>query len=221
MEHEQSGRTGKGAMLKTTVKKPARYGTFSKALITYAILSEYVRNPLGFLMGTALTLGRFKKSLPKGLPKDFVELFAYPTWIYMRLKERLGQEEAFALSRAIILPLGMAVYGAEFGLVEAPRTWDNFMGFLDLSLKQGAIQWSKVEVEKRSDTVHRYRCTYCIIHDFLSKLGIPELTEPFCAIDNALYNAYLPNEMTFDRGGKGNTIKEGNPFCQFNHELKS
>jgi hypothetical protein len=99
-------------MLKTTAGNPARYGTFSKALITYAVLSEYVRNPLRFLMGTALTPGRFKKSLPKDLPKDFVELFAYPTWIYLRLKQKLGQEKAFALSRAIILPLGLAVYGA-------------------------------------------------------------------------------------------------------------
>lgn len=217
MKHAQSSND---SMLKTTVNNPARYGTFSKALITYAVLSEYVRNPLTFLLGTALTLGRFKKSLQKNLPKDFVELFAYPTWIYLRLKESLGQEKAFALSRAVILPLGMAVYGAEFGLVEAPRTWDNFMGFLELSLKQGAIQWSKVEIEERSDTVHKYRCTYCIIYDFLSKLGIPELTEPFCSLDNALYNAYLPNEMTFDRGGKGNTFREGNNYCQFNHELK-
>jgi hypothetical protein len=51
-------------------------------------------------------------------------------------------------------------------------------------------------------------------------LGIPELTEPFCSLDNALYNVYLPNEMTFDRGGPGNTIEKGNPFCQFNHELE-
>lgn len=105
--------------------------------------------------------------------------------------------------------------------MEAPRTWDNFMGFFDLSLRQGAIQWSKVEAQERSGTVRSYRCTYCIIHDFLSRLGIPELTEPFCSLDNALYNAYLPNEMTFDRGGKGHTIREGNPFCQFNHEMKA
>src|SRR5208283_682027 len=172
----QMGTKGKENMLKTTAGNPARYGTFPKALITYAVLSEYVRNPLRFLMGTALTPGRFKKSLPKDLPKDFVELFAYPTWIYLRLKQKLGQEKAFALSRAIILPLGLAVYGAEFGLVEAPRTWDNFMGFLDLSLRQGAIQWSKVDAQERSGTVRSYRCTYCIIHDFLSRLGIPELT---------------------------------------------
>jgi hypothetical protein len=204
-------------MLKTTASNPARFGTVSKALITYAILSEYVRHPLTFLIGTVLTLRRFKRSVPKNIPREFVDLFAYPTWIYIRLKERLGQEQAFALARAIILPLGMAVYGAEFGLVEAPRNWRTFLGFLDRSLERGAIQWSRVELEESSDTVRRYRCTFCMIHEFLSKLGIPELTEPFCSLDNALYNAYLPDEMTFDRGGPGNTIENGNPFCQFNH----
>lgn len=207
-------------MLKTTASNPARFGTLSKALITYAILSEYVRHPLTFLVGTTLTLGRFKRAVPKDIPREFVDLFAYPAWIYIRLKERLPQEEAFALARAIILPLGMAAYGAEFGLVEAPRTWTNFMAYLDRSLQQGAIQWSKVEREERSETVRRYRCTFCMIHEFLSRVGVPELTEPFCSLDNALYNAYLPNEMTFDRGGPGNTIEKGNPFCQFNHELK-
>ena len=203
--------------LKTTASNPARFGTVSKVLITYAILSEYVRHPLTFLLGTLLTVGRFKRSVPKDVPREFLDLFAYPAWIYIRLKERHGQDEALALARAIILPLGMAAYGAEFGLVEAPRDWRTFIGFLDRSLERGAIRWSQVELEESSDTVRSYRCTFCMIHGFLSKLGIPELTEPFCSLDNALYNAYLPNEMTFDRGGPGNTLAEGNPFCLFNH----
>jgi hypothetical protein len=207
-------------MLKTTADSPARFGTLSKALITYAVLAEYVHAPLRFLAATALTLPRFRKSIPNDIPREFVDLFAFPAWIYLRLKNRLGQEQALALARAFILPLGMAAYGAEFGLVEAPRTWDNFMKYLDRSLKQGAIRWSEVEVQECSQTVRRYRCTSCMIHRFLSAMGIPELTEPFCSLDNALYNAYLPNAMTFDRGGPGNTIASGNPFCQFNHELR-
>lgn len=77
-----------------------------------------------------------------------------------------------------------------------------------------------METTERSDTIHKYKCTFCMIHDFLSRLGVPELTEPFCSLDNALYNAYLPNEMTFDRGGKANTIEKGNPFCQFIYERR-
>jgi L-2-amino-thiazoline-4-carboxylic acid hydrolase-like protein len=206
-------------MLKTTASSPARFGGLSKALITYAILSEYVRRPLPFLLGTVVTLGRFKRSVPPEVPREFVDVFAYPAWIYIRLKERLDPSDAFALARAIILPLGVAAYGAEFGVVEAPRTWSNFMRFLDRSLEHGAIRWSTVEMEEDGDAARRYRCTFCMIHDFLSRMGVPELTEPFCALDNALYNAYLPNEMTFDRGGPGHTIAQGSPFCQFNHRL--
>jgi hypothetical protein len=50
-------------MLKTTVDSPARFGALSKGLITYAILSEYVHHPLMSLMGTAMTLGRFKRGI--------------------------------------------------------------------------------------------------------------------------------------------------------------
>jgi hypothetical protein len=100
-------RAGEGTMLKTTVHHPPRFGTLSKTLIVYSVLGEYVHHPLTFLMGTALTFGRFKKRLPRDLPRDFADLFAYPAWIYMRLKEKLRQEEAFALARAIILPLGL------------------------------------------------------------------------------------------------------------------
>ncbi len=208
-------------MLKTTVNNPARFGKLSTALIVYSVLREYVHHPLTFLIGTVLTLGGFKKRIPKDIPRDFVELFAFPTWIYIRLKGKLGQEEAFALARAIIIPLGMAVYGAEFCLVEAPRTWENFRDFVELSNKQGAIRWSKVEMEERGDTLYKYRCVFCMIHDFLSKLGVPELTEPFCSLDNALYNAYAPNEIIFHRGGVGKTIEKGQPFCQFIHERKN
>ena len=207
-------------MLTTTADNPARFTALSKALIVYAVLREYVRHPLAFMVGTTLTLGSFKRTIPKDVPKEFVDLFAYPAWIYIRLKERLEQDKALALARAIILPLGIAVYGAEFAVVEAPRTWTNFMRFLDRGFKQGSIRWSNVDVEETTDTTHRYRCTWCMIHDFLSRTGIPELTELFCSLDNALYNSYMPNEMTFDRGGPGNTIAKGNPFCQFNHAIR-
>lgn len=86
-------------MLKTTVDNPAQFGMLSQGLIVYAILGEYVRHPLTFLTGTALTLGSFKKHIPKEIPKDFVKIFTYPTWIYIRLKKKLGQEKAFALAR--------------------------------------------------------------------------------------------------------------------------
>jgi hypothetical protein len=207
-------------MLKTTRDNPARFGVFSKALIVYAVLREYVHHPLVFLMGTVLTAGRFQKSIPKDIPEDFVKLFAFPTWIYLRLKKRMGQEEALAVARAIIVPLGVAVYGAEFRLVEAPRTWDNFIDFLQLSNREGAIRWSKVEMDEEGGAIYKYRCTFCMIHDFLSKVGAPELTEAFCTLDNALYNAYLPNEMIFHRGAKSETIEKGHPFCQFVHERK-
>ena len=55
-------------------------------------------------------------------------------------------------------------------------------------------------------------------NDLFRKLGIPELTEPYCAIDNALYNTYLPGEIIFHRGGVNRTIASGAPYCQYIYE---
>ncbi len=205
--------------LRTTADAPARFGRVAKTLIAYAVLSEYVRHPLRLLIATVLTLPRFRRRVPAEIPREFVDLFGFPAAMYVRLKATLGAEAGLAVARAVILPLGMAAYGAEFGVVETPRDWSSFMRYLDRSLQQGAIRWSVVEVDERSDTTRRYRCTSCMIHRFHTTMGIPELTDSFCALDHALYNAYLPNEMTFDRGGPGNTIASGNGFCVFNHRL--
>lgn len=57
-----------------------------------------------------MTLRRFKKSIAKDVRREFVEIVTHPALIYIRLKERLEQDRALALARAIMLPLGMAAF---------------------------------------------------------------------------------------------------------------
>jgi hypothetical protein len=70
-------------MLKTTIDQP---GQPNKAFMVLGILQGYLQNPFWFLLGTLLTLPKFKKSLPKELEKDFVDVTALQTWMYLRLK---------------------------------------------------------------------------------------------------------------------------------------
>lgn len=45
------------------------------------------------------------------------------------------------------------------------------------------------------------------------------MTPVVCQIDNAMFNSYLPDEMTFDRGLLGGRIADGKRECNFVWEL--
>ncbi len=113
-------------MLKTTIDKP---GKPNKGLLALSILQGYIKNPLWFLLSTVLTLPKFKKQLPKDLPKEFIEVTALQTWMYIRLKERLGQEKAYEVVRAFVIPVGLIIQQGNFRNVEAPRTFENLIKY--------------------------------------------------------------------------------------------
>ena len=199
-------------MLKTTVDKP---GMPNKALIALGILQGYIKNPLWFLLSSILTLPKFKKQLPKDLPKEFVQVTALQTWIYIRLKERLGQEKAYEIVRAFVLPVGLLVQQGNFRNVEAPRTFENLITYQQRTNREGPTRWNKMEVVEQSDLRYEFRILNCMFHDFYTQLGIPEMTKMMCEVDNAIFNTYLPEVVTFHRHGIGNRIADGAPVCHF------
>jgi hypothetical protein len=167
---------------------------------------------------TLLTLGRFKRTLPSDVSKEFAETVALEAWMYLRLKEKLGQDKAFALMRAVIIPVAMVWSGAGFRIVEAPRTYENIIRFHEMLYEKMLTEDGNLKIDERSDSRYMYRNFFCPWNDLFRKLGIPELTEPYCAIDNGLYNTYLPGEIIFHRGGVNRTIARGAPYCQYIYE---
>lgn len=199
-------------MLKTTIDNPARP---NRLFMVLGILQGYLKNPAGFLLQTVLTLSSFKKSLPDGLPKDFVDITALQTWMYLRLKERLGREKAYEIVRAFVIPVGLAVQQGTLRTVEAPRTFENFIAFHERMSREGLTRWSRKEVLLHSDKRYEWQILNCGFHDFFSKIGVPELTRLMCEVDNAIYNTYLPDELIFHRDGPGHRISDGAQTCRF------
>jgi hypothetical protein len=199
-------------MLKSTVDQP---GKPNKALMVLGVLQGYLQNPFWFLLGTLVTLPKFKKSLPKELEKDFVHVTALQTWMYLRLKERIGQEKAYEIVRAVVIPTGLAVQQGTMRTVEVPRTFENFIVFHEQMSQEGLTRWSKKEVLEQSENRYEWQILNCGFYDFFSKIGVPELTKLMCEVDNAIYNTYLPDELTFHRNGVGNRIADGAKTCHF------
>jgi hypothetical protein len=55
----------------------------------------------------------------------------------------------------------------------------------------------------------------CLFYELYTELEMPELAKLMCAVDNAVFNSYLPEEVTFHRNGPGNRLVDGAPVCHF------
>lgn len=199
-------------MLKSDLDHPAQP---SKILLALGILQGYLKNPLGFLITTLLTLPRFRKRIPTHFPEEFVRANALQAWMYVRLRDQLGQQQAYEVVRAFVLPIGFVLQQGNFRNVEAPRSFENLITYQQRSSREGLTRWNKMQVLEQS--VHKYeiQVTECMYYNFYSSLGIPEITRVMCAVDNAVFNSYLPEEITFHRHGIGNRIVDGATACQF------
>ena len=208
-------------MLKTTVDQP---GKPNKPLLALGVLQGYIKRPLWFLLTTLISLPSFRKQIPKDLPKEFRKITALQTWMYIRLKSKVGQEKAYEIVRAFVLPIGLAVQQGNFRNVESPRTFENLIAYQQRTNREGPTRWNEMEVVEQGDQKYEFRVKNCMFHEFYTQLGIPELTKLMCEVDNVIFNTYLPEEVTFHRNGIGNRIVDGATECHFvierHHEIK-
>ena len=184
------------------------------------MLGKELRFPRLFLLRCKLTLGRFKATIDKRFPAELIDLAALPVWVYMNLKQRIGPRRAFEIMRVALLTGGTAAQNLQFDTVQKERSFQNFSDLEIENNRTGLVRWNRMEVVERSAHRLEIRVTRCMFHEFAISAGIPELTPAVCQIDNAMFNSYLPEEMTFDRGPRGGRISDGNRECNFVWELR-
>ncbi len=59
------------------------------------LLEKELAFPLLFILRCKLTLNRFKQSIDNKFPKEFVDMTALPLWVYINLKQKIGERKAF------------------------------------------------------------------------------------------------------------------------------
>lgn len=199
-------------MLKSTVEHPAQP---NKSWMALGILQGYLKNPFRFFIATILTLPKFRKQIEADFPPEFIRATALQTWMYIRLKNQLGQERAYEVVRAFVLPIGLAIQQGNLRNVEAPRSFENLIAYQQRTNREGITRWNTMQVLEQNAHKYEIQVTECLYYKFYSSLGIPEMTRMMCAVDNAIFNSYLPEEITFHRNGMGNRIVDGAAACHF------
>ena len=183
-------------------------------LIVFGVLKGYINNPLGFMLGTFLSLPKQIKSVKLDLPKEFIKSNTFIVHLYRRLQKKLPKDKAFEITRAAILCSALSVMQANFRNAEAPRTFENLVKYQQLAKEEGATRLNEIKIISLTETRYEYRVTKCTFFEFFTYMGAPELTRIMCAVDNAIFNSYLPNEIIFRRGA-GRTMADGAPECEF------
>ena len=172
-----------------------------------------------FLLRCKLTLGGFKRTIDPRFPRELVDLAALPVWVYLNLKKRIGQHRAFEIMRVALLTGGTAAQNLQFDTVHKERNFQNFSKLEIESNRTGLVRWNTMEVVESTALRFEIKITRCMFHELAVAVGIPEITPIVCQIDNAMFNSYLPDEMTFDRGLLGGRIADGKRECNFVWEL--
>jgi predicted ArsR family transcriptional regulator len=199
-------------MLKTNSNKIAKP---LNAMIIIGVLKGYIHHPILFFMKTILTFKKFKRTIKMDLPTEFINSSGLIAWLYMRLKKEIGKEKAYEIMRATILCSGLAIQQANFRNVEVERTFENLVKYQKRVKKEGTTKLNKMEIIEQTNDRYVYKVTKCMFYEFFKYLEVPELTRIMCSIDNAIFNSYLPEKITFHRNGMNNRMVDGADECMF------
>ncbi len=179
------------------------------------LLGQEMRFPRLFMLRCKLTVGRFKKTIDPRFPQDLIELAALPLWVYINLKNKIGEKKAFEYMRIAILTGGIAKWQFNYRAAEKERTFDNLCDAEIEVNKIGFTKWNTLEVVERTDRRFEIKITRCLYHELAKSVGVPELTPVICQVDNAAFNSYLPDKILFHRGGPNHRIADGAKECNF------
>jgi len=190
-------------------------------LIVYGGLKGYVTRPFWFLLKTALKASQLKKQLPERLSGDIKTQVAMIASMYILLKEEVGPERAFSTVQVIMIPVALSVQLGNFRFAETERSFESLKKYHEMAISESPTRTNIKETVESTDEKYHFRVKSCLHKGLFKRLGVPELTRVMCNVDNALYNIYCPDKVLFHRNGPGNTILEGNEYCEFICENKS
>jgi hypothetical protein len=202
-------------MIKTNIDRPAKPEVL---LIILGVLKGYLDDADDFMDRTMKKKEEISNKILEENPQcpyEFLNIVSMVAALYSELKKHMEGKKALYLVKAAFLPVGLAMQMGNFRYVEDNHTFGNLIKYQQRTNKQGPTQLNKMEVICENNKTYEFHVHNCMFKDQFSKLGVPELTKVMCAIDNVIFNAYLPDKVYFHRNGSGNTIIDGRKYCTF------
>lgn len=200
-------------MLKTTIDRIAKP---SIPLILYGQLKGYVSRPLPTLIKILISTGPLSRKISGKYPKDLRKVSALIFSIYNQCVKDMDSHRALALTKALTIPFALSVQMANFRYVESDRSFSDLIKYQKRTNQDGPTRMNRMTIleENKRNYIFEIRGECCFFNIF-SALGAPELTTIFCETDNAIFNIYRPDEITFERSGTGKRIVDGASVCSF------
>ncbi|MBC3886778.1 hypothetical protein GH810_00405 [Acetobacterium paludosum] len=202
-------------MIKTNIDKSAKPEV---PLIILGVLKGYLDDADDFMKKTMESRKKIVKKISQENPQfsaEFINIVSMVAALYSELKNDMESEKALSLVKASFLPVGLAMQMGNFRYVEDKHTFENLINYQQRTNKEGPTQLNRMEIIEQNNKNYEFHVHNCMFKDEFSRLGMPELTTVMCAIDNVVFNAYLPDKVHFHRSGIGNTIIEGRQHCIF------
>jgi len=142
---------------------------FDLTTITTPLLLELLKDelpsPKCFLQECLASLPEFQSSIDKKFPAELIQLMSMPLWVYINLKNKLGEVKAFEIMRIALLTGGLAKQSLLFYSVDKPRTFKNFIEQeLEIN-KTGTTKWNDLEIVVRNENKFEIKITRCLYHE--------------------------------------------------------
>jgi hypothetical protein len=189
--------------------------SISTPLILIGILKGYIRKPVIFIIHSSIKFKKFKKTINIDLPNDLIDTTGFIAWLYIQLKKEIGQKKAFEIIRVALLTSGFALQQANFRNVEEERTFSNLIKNQKKANSAGSTKYNTMEIIEETSSKYNFHVKRCVFYELFEHLKVPELITIMCAVDNAIFNTYLPDRVFFNRDGENNTIPKGGKYCNF------
>ncbi|MBB6480456.1 L-2-amino-thiazoline-4-carboxylic acid hydrolase [Spirochaeta isovalerica] len=200
-------------MLKTTIDRIAKP---SIPLILYGQLKGYESRPFAVLLKILFSTGSLSRKISDRYPRDLRKVSALIYSIYHHYANEMDNRRALALTKALTIPFALSVQMANFRYVESDRSFTDLIQYQKRTNSDGPTRMNKMTIVEENDRNYIFEIRgECCFFNIFSALGAPELTTVFCETDNAIFNIYRPDEITFERSGTGKRIVDGASACTF------
>ena len=152
----------------------------------------------------------------------YVKRLSFAAAIYLSICERVGKDKAFQIVRKVLVPIGCDTVRKRLNALDLSglHGMERLMKFNHFMQTNDEAKYNLREYVVTDHQTCHYVIKRCVVHDFFTEAGTPELTRLICEVDQVFFPEAFP-DFLFDRGDSWeNTMAYGKKHCDFILKIK-